>query len=103
MWACISLKSGVGGGIHTYHKYMEEALAGMSLTEVEIETTFLDITTSNSAAKPIMTTAAASVLSDTQYAIQLCMVFYLCGWLLFISYMNFVSFRFISSCSVEKS
>lgn len=44
---------------------MEEALSGMSLTEVEIETTFLDITTSNSVAEPIMTAAVASVHSDT--------------------------------------
>ncbi|XP_024369475.1 uncharacterized protein [Physcomitrium patens] len=50
-----------GGGIHTYHKYMEEALAGVGLAEIEFETTFLDISVSNSAVKPIMTTAAASV------------------------------------------
>lgn len=46
---------------------MEEALSGMSLPEVEIETTFLDITTSNAVAEPIMTTAAASVHFDTYY------------------------------------
>lgn len=59
------MKSDVGGGIHTYHKYIEEAFSGMSLTEVEIETTLLDINTSNSVDEPIMTTAAASVHSDT--------------------------------------
>ncbi|XP_024369476.1 uncharacterized protein [Physcomitrium patens] len=53
--------SSAGGGIHTYHKYMEEALAGVGLAEIEFETTFLDISVSNSAVKPIMTTAAASV------------------------------------------
>ena len=65
----------------------------MNLTEVEIETTFLDITTSNSAAKPIMTTAAATVYSDTQYTIHLCMVVYLYAWLLFISYINCEVFK----------
>lgn len=44
---------------------MEEALAGVGLAEIEFETTFLDISVSNSAVKPIMTTAAASVHSDT--------------------------------------
>ena len=53
---------------------MEEALSGMSPNEVEIETTFLDITPSNSAAKPIRTTAAASVHFETQYTLQLCLV-----------------------------
>lgn len=63
----VASESGVGGGISTYHKYMEEALSGMSLPEIEIETTFLDITTSNAVAEPIMTTAAASVHFDTYY------------------------------------
>lgn len=68
------MKSDVGGGIHTYHKYMEEALSGMSLTEVEIETTFLDITT-DSVPEPIMTTASASVHSDT-----LILVYWACSF-----------------------
>jgi len=67
---------------------MEEALSGMSLTDVEIETTFLDITTSNSVAEPIMATAAASVHSDTLILVNCAC---LCDWLFSISDMNQVT------------